>query len=469
MSGINSAFNIARSGLTINSQWSEIVSGNIANADNADYGRRTLSRTSTESGNVLATGVQRAADASLTRMYREELARAMRQDALSTGLTAYTTGLGSLDDPNSPMQLLNQFQTSFDFLFNDPGQTSLQQATLQSAQSLARGLNRVSNNLDTAVGETRQRLGSDITETNKLLNQLADLNTKMANTEPGSALYVTLEDQQTASLNRLAEYVDIKVTPSERGMVDVRTMGGARLVEREGAFNLAYDSGTGQLTAGGVDVTPGRTTGVNEGLLAGHVELLNDILPKVRLQIDEFARGLVQTFENADASLGAGDAGLFTDAGGAYDPGALTGLAGRITVNDAVDPSAGGALWRLRDGIGATTSGSQGDSSQIDAFIAALDGPQSFNGSTGLPTGISLSEFGAAMIANQQDARARADKAFENYATSAASVDDARLNAQGVNIDDELQQLLLIEKSYAANAQVISTLSDMLDALLAAT
>ena len=152
MSGINSAFNIARSGLTINSQWSEIVSGNIANAGNADYGRRTLSRTSTESGNVLATGVQRAADASLTRMYREELARAMRQDALSTGLTAYTTGLGSLDDPNSPMQLLNQFQTSFDFLFNDPGQTSLQQATLQSAQSLARGLNRVSNNLDTAVG-----------------------------------------------------------------------------------------------------------------------------------------------------------------------------------------------------------------------------------------------------------------------------------------------------------------------------
>ncbi|MCB1342120.1 MAG: flagellar hook-associated protein FlgK [Pseudooceanicola sp.] len=469
MSGISSAFNVARSGLALNSHWSELVSGNIANADNPDYGRRTLSRETTSEGAVLVSGVARAGSASLTRMYREETARMTRQESLATGLVAYTNALGTLDDPSSPMQLLNQFQTSYDFLFNDPGQTSLQQATLQSAQALTRGLNRISNNLDTATGETLQRLTSDITETNKLMEQVARLNTQLTKTQENSALYVTLQDQQTQALNRLAEFADIKVDFGAQGTVEVRTMTGALLVQRDTVHKLAYDEGSKVLTAGGIDVSPSRGIGIKGGRLAGHVELLTDTLPVIRLQLDEFARALVETFEGADGSLGVGDAGLFTDAGAAYDPAALTGLAGRIRVNDAVDPSAGGALWRLRDGIGAATAGTYGDTTQIAAFVDAMDGPQTFDGGTGLPTGIALSEFGAAMLAAQQNTRARAQESFENYAASTASIDDARLNAQGVSLDDELQQLLLIEKSYAANAQVITSLTAMLDALLAAT
>ena len=33
MSGISSAFNFASAGLTMNAHWSEVVSGNIASAD----------------------------------------------------------------------------------------------------------------------------------------------------------------------------------------------------------------------------------------------------------------------------------------------------------------------------------------------------------------------------------------------------------------------------------------------------
>jgi flagellar hook-associated protein 1 FlgK len=37
-----------------------------------------------------------------------------------------------------------------------------------------------------------------------------------------------------------------------------------------------------------------------------------------------------------------------------------------------------------------------------------------------------------------------------------------------VNIDDELQRLVEIEQAFAANSQVIRSLSEMLDTLLAA-
>ena len=72
------------------------------------------------------------------------------------------------------------------------------------------------------------------------------------------------------------------------------------------------------------------------------------------------------------------------------------------------------------------------------------------------------------MIAYQQNVRAEANDQQQALVASTSSIDAARLNAQGVNIDDELQQLLLIEKTYAANSQVVSTLSQMLDSLLAA-
>lgn len=37
---------------------------------------------------------------------------------------------------------------------------------------------------------------------------------------------------------------------------------------------------------------------------------------------------------------------------------------------------------------------------------------------------------------------------------------------QGINTDQELQKLLLIEQAYAANARVVTTASEMIDTLL---
>lgn len=44
----------------------------------------------------------------------------------------------------------------------------------------------------------------------------------------------------------------------------------------------------------------------------------------------------------------------------------------------------------------------------------------------------------------------------------------ARRNAEGVNIDDEMQYLMLIEQSYAANSKILTTVSQMIDTLIAA-
>ena len=87
---------------------------------------------------------------------------------------------------------------------------------------------------------------------------------------------------------------------------------------------------------------------------------------------------------------------------------------------------------------------------------------------TGIPGDITLVNFGAEMVTAQATERVRAENNFNAASSAAEVVMSARRNAEGVNIDDEMQQLLLIEQSYAANSRILTTVSEMIDTLIAA-
>jgi flagellar hook-associated protein 1 FlgK len=82
----------------------------------------------------------------------------------------------------------------------------------------------------------------------------------------------------------------------------------------------------------------------------------------------------IERFETPglDTSLAPTAAGLFTDGGARSDPAMEQGLAARLTVNSAVRPEGGGAVWRLRDGIGATAEGATGNATLLAAQVDIL-------------------------------------------------------------------------------------------------
>lgn len=173
-------------------------------------------------------------------------------------------------------------------------------------------------------------------------------------------------------------------------------------------------------------------------------------------------------FETADASLATGQAGLFTDNGVAFSAGNLEGLASRFQVNETVSLSGDAEVWRIRDGLGAAAPGSPSDTAQISAFVSALNTPVDASADTGLSSSITLQDFAAEMVTSQATERVRAESNLSAARSAAEVVDGARRNAEGVNIDDEMQRLLLIEQSFAANSRVLTTVSSMIDTLIAA-
>lgn len=466
--GLTSAFGLSRSGLSTVEKWAETTSANIANADKPGYARKSVLRSTDEVGIVSVSGIRRESDGAIDRMHRMELARMGRQDAIASGSSLYLGQLGAPDDPNSLSNRIADLQTAFVQLANAPEQVSRQNAALTAAEGLARDLNAADAALDEATLTVQGRVGASIDAANLAITKVAELNQRIIGVEPGTQQHAMLTDDLSIQLDALAELVDTRAVFDAAGRASVYTADGSPLVEDNAYELLSFEPATSSVILDGRDITPGRTgaRGFSEARLAGEIELLREVFPQAQRQLDELSRGLMVGFETADATVTAGVAGLFTDDGAAFDAVNFTGLAGRISVNDAVRPIAGGDTWRLRDGIAAAAEGPPADPTQLGQFVAMMEGQQTFDGAAGLGTASTLSEFAEALGADQQRVRTDAEELRETFKNSAASLEATRSSLSGVDIDDELQQLILIEQSYAANSRVITVVSEMVDTLL---
>jgi flagellar hook-associated protein 1 FlgK len=462
---ITSAFGAARSGLAVVEKRAEITAGNLANADRAGYVRRTVLQGPQAMGGVMLEGIRREADTAVERLHRIELSRSGRQEAIASGLELYTTRLGEPGSEANLVVRLSDLQNAFTQLANAPEQIALQGAVLQAAEGLARTLNDTSLALGEARMLARSRIDVSVGTLNSRLARIAELNREIAVAGSGTDQRAALFDEAGTLLDDLASVADLRTVQDWQGRMTVYTSGGTALVEGANAKTLRYDDATGSLLTDTIDITPGRpgARGFAQGLLAGEIFLLQEAIPQMQLQLDEVARALIDGFEAVEG----GSPGLFVE-NPVPPSGASQGLSGRIAVNDAVRPEAGGELWRLRDGISATVQGPASDASRVNDFVAVFETAHAFDPAAGFGTSARIGEFTANLIADQQQTRVTAQVRSESLAAAAGALEAVRSGISGVDRDEELQRLVEIEQSYAANSTVIRTLTEMLDTLLAA-
>lgn len=156
---------------------------------------------------------------------------------------------------------------------------------------------------------------------------------------------------------------------------------------------------------------------------------------------------------------------MLTDAGAAYNPTNLVGLAGRLSLNAALDPNTGGETWRLRAGIAAPEPGAPGDTSMLNRILSALSTQRA------LASGPSSGVTGSVMeLVSQSLSQLEGERDMLERSTSfAAGLLDETKQAElslGVDTDEQLQSLLLVEQAYAANAQVMRTVDELMNILL---
>ncbi|MBG63394.1 MAG: flagellar hook-associated protein FlgK, partial [Roseobacter sp.] len=404
------------------------------------------------------------------RMSRLENSRMTQYQSIQEGLTTYTAYLGQPGDGTSPADRFNDFQNSLTTLVNMPSSNGAQTSVALAAEDLVRSVKGAATTLSTTLNDVNMEIRYEVADLNTALYQLRDLNASGSGFTPGSLEAAQFDEKVDTILDQISGIVDTRIHRSSNGSISLYTVSGAALLEGRVVQDVTFNPSDGTLMAGNQDITPFKdgVRGIQHGSLAGLSELKRETIPQFSQQLDEYARGLIQTFEEADASLAPGEAGLFTDNGIAFDPANITGLASRLQINSKISSTGDAEVWRIRDGLGATSPGAGSETVQINAFLAGLDTAMNAATGTGIPAEVTLRDFSAEMITSQAATRARAENDFNAAASAAEVVMSARRNSEGVNIDDEMQQLLLIEQSYAANSRVLTAVSEMIDTLIAA-
>ena len=77
-----------------------------------------------------------------------------------------------------------------------------------------------------------------------------------------------------------------------------------------------------------------------------------------------------------------------------------------------------------------------------------------------------LTEFASSSASWLEGERKNANGVNERSTVVVARTAESLSNITGVNIDDEMQAMLEIERSYSATARIITTINQMLDQLL---
>jgi flagellar hook-associated protein 1 FlgK len=351
-----------------------------------------------------------------------------------------------------------------------PSSSGAQAGAILAAENLVTTVNHASERLDSVRTSVDMEIRYEIADLNERLYELVDLNQKLQSFTPNSFEAVSYGDRVEQIVDEISSMVAVRVSYGATGWINISTTGGAALLEGDRVHDVTFNPGDGTFWAGDQEITPTASgvRGIEHGTLAGFATLRNETIPTFQLQLDEFARGLIQTFENADSSLGATDPGLFTDNGNRYDASNLEGLASRLQINSRVEGAATGTSWLIRDGLGAATeSENVSDATQIQLFINEMNSDMNADPLTGINSTVSLSNYVAEMISAQGTTTARAESNYNAARSAAEVVAASRQNIEGVSIDEEMQNLMLIEQSFAANSQMMSTVSDMLDTLLA--
>jgi flagellar hook-associated protein 1 FlgK len=481
---LTSALSIAQQALLNTSRQTSVVSRNISEANNPDYARRSAVLTSTAPGARVAQ-IQRAANEVLFRQNLTALSQFKAQDALLSGMETLNQRVNGVDQSSAAATLLTDLQTALQTFSANPSNRSLADNVVETARTLARTLNDSSTAIQSFRAETDLQISLAVSDLNGLLADFGEANKAvMAATRNGLDASDAL-DQRESILKKIAEYVPVStITRSDNDMMIVASDGAVlfETVARTVSFtpNAAYTAGmTGNaIYVDGVPLTAGAGGNTSaSGQLAAMLQLRDDTAPAMQRQLDEIARGLVESFAETDPGGVQPDApGLFTWSGAPAMPASGTlvnGLAGLISINAAMDSGAGGNPLLLRDGgaNGAAyvrnTDGA-GFSGLILEYSSRLDAPRSFDAAAGISTSTSLTGFATDAISWLEAGRQEATRAAETRSATLARTSSALSNATGVNVDEEMSLLLDLEHSYEASARIIRAVDEMLKALLAA-
>jgi len=472
---ISSSLSNAISGMNAASRMAEIVSSNVANSLTDGYGRRSVNLSS-GLGGVQVGSVDRFVDRGVLADRRLAGASLGGYEMLASAMNNIQSAIGQPGQSDSVSGRIVALEAALVDASSDPSSTIRLETLGSRLGDLAESINASSRAIqddrvkaDTSIADQIDLLNTSLSQVEKLNKDI--LSARNSGSDPSS-----LMDQRQRVVDTIAEIVPVRELDRDGGQIALMTPSGQSLIDGKAkqfgftsnaviASEMTIESGgLYGITLDGVSLGPNGVGKLAGGTLGAAFQVRDVELVAAQEGLDNVAADLIARFQDptVDSTLAVGEAGLLTDNGTAFDVLNTTGLAERISVNAAVDPSAGGNVIKFRDGINAVTAGPSGNASLLQSLSAALSDTRS--------TATDLANQSAAGRAGNLEGDMgnrrlvfETELSFANARWSGLKEAEA---AGGVDTDFEMQTLLRVEQAYAANARVVQTVQTLMQRLM---
>lgn len=501
---LNQSMNIAINSMQNNQYALSVVSHNIANLNTEGYHRQRVNfseeKYTTDCKNVLDTvrGMQGAKIDSLSGFMDEGAFK----DVVDKNADAkyYDTLSGILNDiedvadeigKNGLGNLLNEFYNAANNLEKYPTDMSIRQQFLLAAENVCERFNYTSSRLDSLENEKYDGATRDITAVNSLLASLADANLAHVTNNQSDTTKATIDN----IVSQLSNYVNISTETNANGSINVYIGGTAVVQGSEVKYTMtsSYDKSSDEPlsiylepTADGEKPTNNVNKYLTAGSLRAYTEALNGSdnkltsITNMQKIIDKaaaaFGKALndIQTFADGDviaASITSDGSGNMILEQATVDmittkDGSSTITAGNIQVNPAMDDNpylVAAARVDKSQYEGDEWKKAIGNSDNAAAF-SALRNDKIIEYDSGIYTTLSDYLVNNAAKAGM-DAANVADKA-ELYQDLADNAARNYTNLIGVNLDEELANMIKYQRSFEASARVFAAVNSMMETIL---
>lgn len=460
-----SALNTAANSLNVIQAGIQVVSENMNNANSPDRTKHTVSQTTDPLSGVSISQYSRSVDAALQAQLHGTTSENGMQQVLSQYMGQIGNLLGStLSNSASATatpkltQAFQDFTSSLQALSASPENAVAQNQVVQKAQALVQTIHSLSAGVDQMATQAKSDIAQTVTSINTDLTQIDQLNATISDLKSTNQPTADFEDQRDATLRDLASKINIRTTLRDDGSIAVFTPTGATLVDGT-ATQLSYDKGVIS-GAGGADIT----AAVSSGKLGGLLDLVADNSPapassdpttevfrKLKSQLDAISSALTGTTQ-------AGQPTSITDAynnagptnDGELESGLFTGTdTGSLAVNKSL--------------LNGTKTLKQ---SAVNAMVSAMTATGRTLTADGLTlTNVSYGGMGDQVASNWSTVQSNVSTQATTTSSFMTSLQTRYASSTGVNMDEEVANLQVLQRNYSATARVISVIGQMFDAL----
>jgi flagellar hook-associated protein 1 len=448
MSSLNAALATALSGLNADQAALETTSNNVANANTPGYSREVPVLVASDpvvvdpltfGSGVTLQSIQSITDPILESQIQQETQTQGQLSALVSALsqtqTNFTSTTGDIGTD------ISNFFTSLNQLATSPSDLSLRQGVLTAADNLATAFNTTANNLTAQQTSLNQSVEQTVGQINQLTQQIAQLNGQISNLENVGENAGTFVDQRTQAIDQLSSLVDVSVIPSGNNTLTLTTASGTALVSGQQSFQLTTQpvaSGNQDVFSQGTDIT----STIVAGQLGGVLQARDQQIPSIQNQLDTLAAGLANAVNGVQTSGYDLNGNLGTDLF-TLPPTNVTGAAASMTVA-ITDPSL----------IAASSDGTAGSNGNVDAMYNL--------GSESIIDGQTPSDYYSNIVFNVGNAASNATAEQNASSLVLQQLNDQNSSVSGVSLDEEAANMIQYQQAYAASAQVITTINDMM-------